>query len=72
MKKWGSCLTLQPKSRSNAMDKTKSNKTSLQHKAGKYTEEQARLLLCVRDMVKNEVQRQLKDLSTRNNKKKKK
>ena len=51
------------------MDKTKSNKSSLQHKAEQYTEEQARLLFCVRDMVKNEVQLQLKDLSQRNNKK---
>jgi hypothetical protein len=51
------------------MDKTKSNKSPLQHKAEQYTEEQARLLFCVRDMVKNEVRRQLKDLSQRNNKK---
>ena len=50
------------------MDKANSNKTSLQRKAGQYTEEQTRLLLCVRKMVKNEVERQLKELSQRDDK----
>ena len=55
------------KKKTNAMDKANSNKTSLQRKAGQYTEEQTRLLLCVRKMVKNEVERQLKELSQRDN-----
>lgn len=55
------------KKKTNAMDKANSNKTSLQRKAGQYTEEQTRLLLCVRKMVKSEVERQLKELSQRDN-----
>ena len=50
------------------MDKANSNKTSLQRKAEQYTEEQTRLLLCVRKMVKSEVERQLKELSQRDDK----
>ena len=54
--------------KTNAMDKANSNKTSLQRKAEQYTEEQTRLLLCVRKMVKSEVERQLKELSQRDDK----
>ncbi len=54
--------------KTNAVDKANSNKTSLQRKAGQYTEEQTRLLLCVRKMVKSEVERQLKELSQRDDK----
>ena len=49
------------------MDTSNRNKTLLQRKAEQYTEEQTRLLLCVRKMVKNEIQRQLKDLSQHDN-----
>ena len=46
------------------MDKiTPDDKTNLRHQAAKiYTEDQARLLLAMRDMVKWEVKRQLKEL----------
>ena len=46
------------------MDKmTHDDKSSLRHQAAKiYTEEQARLLLAMRDMVKWEVKRQLDEL----------
>jgi hypothetical protein len=46
------------------MDKmTPDDKSSLRHQAAKsYTEDQARLLLAMRDMVKWEVKRQLSEL----------
>ena len=47
------------------MDKmTPDDKPNLRHQAAKsYTEEQARILLAMRDMVKWEVKRQLSELS---------
>ena len=50
------------------MDKmTPNKKPSLRHQAAQsYTEEQARLLFAMRDMVKWEVKRQLSELSNIN------
>ena len=52
------------KSYETLMDKmTPDDKSSLRHQAAKiYTEDQARLLLAMRDMVKWEVKRQLGEL----------
>ena len=44
------------------MDKTTSHKNPRHEAAQAYTEDQARLLLAMRDMVKWEVQRQLAEL----------
>ena len=52
------------------MDKmTPNDKQECRHQAANsYTEEQARLLLAMRDMVKWEVERQLKEILKSNNK----
>lgn len=48
---------------------TPNNKQERRHQAANsYTEEQARLLLAMRDMVKWEVERQLKEILKSNNK----
>ena len=49
---------------------TPNNKQERRHQAANsYTEEQARLLLAMRDMVKWEVERQLKEIYKSDNKK---
>ena len=61
------CTVLAPKSKSyetQMKKKTPTDNPSLKHQvAQSYTENQARLLLAMRDMVKWEVKRQLSELS---------